>query len=56
MDIQCTYDGKTVHIIAVEPNQKSGYVNIVYVDAQKRFKLDTVEYDSIIAIACTIVT
>ena len=55
MDIQCTYDEKSVHIMAIEPSQKSGYVNIIYVDSSNRLKLDTIEYASIIATGCTII-
>jgi len=54
MNIECTYNGESVHMVKVEPNQVSGYVNIIYVDSVDRLKLKTVAYSSVIATGSTI--
>jgi len=55
MNVECTYNGEIVNIVGIEPNQKSGYVNIIYVDSENILRLAIDEYSTIIATGCTII-
>ena len=54
MNVECTYGGNQINVVAISPNNITGKIDLVYVDSNNDLKVDTITMEALIATNSTV--